>query len=1072
MKTYSNVHIKDSISIRLLMYVCSIYFLLAVLATITHMVIEYRYTQNQIFQEIINIKHSFEPGLAKALWEEDREVLTAIFRGMDGMPSITGALVIDEREKTAAVSENANHLKEYPIISHKDLDQLDYVFFGRQGISWPLYYQEKGQTFLLGRLILFIDSEIIFNRVELGFLFIMVNATLKAIALWIVFLIISRKLLIRPLTELVAATRNIAYENLSSFKVRIHSHANSELKSLETSFNQMIETLHTSFHEQLQIKSLLAEEREWFSSTLSSIGDGVIATDSQGKITLMNPVAETLTGCSFTKAQHQRIDTIAHFEDLEEEEGFLELVHMLEYENCILYREFIFKILHQHTFYFISGNVSPIQDKENNLHGYVWVFRDVTEKRKMRQQLQRADQLKDEFLANTSHELRTPLHGIIGICETMQSSSHQSLSQEQQTHLQLIIHSARRLMNLVNDLLDISKIRSQELQLQLKSVDMLSNLSLAKQLCLPLIAEKPLDLVIDAPSPPVWVHADEERLQQIMLNLLSNAIKFTREGIIRIAIEKFEGYVRFEIADTGIGISEEQQRQIFQPFRQADGSTSRQYGGTGLGLAITQQLVSLHGGELNVNSQLGKGSLFSFTLPTAALQKMQTLPDNHEWVAQKQIEQKEVQNSLRYIPLAPISSQLLHTSSTTGTPSKTLEPADPYASILVVDDDSINRELLQKQLEHENYLVQSAADGSQALQAIAQQRPDLILMDLMMPYLNGFEACQKIRQNYSAVELPIIILTARTQKEDLVQSLAVGANDYLTKPFQKEEMLARIHTQLEQKHAAIVLKENARLQKDIEHFQQIESELRQSGKDFLQILDHTTEAVLAINTEGAVVYGNTAAAMILGYAQEELHLISVQDLIGETPEKHPLEEILQEETSPSLFEKQNIITSFSRKIGTSIQVNFSGNWLELKDSLLLISFSEHFPAQKSISTHPTNLQQLIAAVPKAPSSSSLPEAITRLTSYAVHCWEVFTHKTMVELAEESELWTVTPDDSRVRARNFERYLSLKNLPKRPRWRLVVQTTHFVLKYCPPDSPEKAQLEDYLQDLLSLLRTHF
>ncbi len=1072
MRTYSNVHIKKSISIRLLLYVCSIYFVFAMVVTIIHMVVEYRYTQEQVFREITNIKDSFSPGLSKALWEFDMGVLSSIFQGIDGLPSISGALVFNEKEVMVVASENIAELENFSMISHEDLGHLDYLFLGRIGVSWPLIYEERGKTYSLGNIILFLDSNIIFNRVELGFIFIVVNSFLKAAALWIVFLFVSRKLLIRPLTEFVSVTRNLAYDNLGDFQVHIHAPADSELKFLETSFNQMIQKLHVAFEEQLQIKSVLAEEREWFSSTLSSIGDGVIATDHEGKITLMNPVAETLMGCSFARAQNQLIDEVSQYEDLAGEEGLEELVQPLKDHQRIAYHKFICKIFHQSKIYFISGNVSPIQDKQNNLHGYIWVFRDVTETRKMRQQLQQADQLKDEFLANTSHELRTPLHGIIGFCETLLSSSQPSLSQEQQNHLQLVIHSARRLMNLVNDILDISKIRNHELQVQLTPVDLLSNLALAKQLCQPLLVGKSVDLLLNLPSHPVWVQADENRLQQIVLNLLSNAIKFTREGSVRVTVECQESLTHVTVVDTGIGISQDQQKQIFQPFRQADGSTSRQYGGTGLGLAITQNLIQLHGGQLEVRSQLGKGSRFSFTLPIVSPPATSHFSSDSDLDAQQRIEQHEVQEALRYIPLAPISSKLSNAPVSQKSPSpEPLKPVPPQVPILVVDDDSINRELLRKQLEMENYEVQSAANGSQALQTIEHQLPDLVLMDVMMPYLNGFEACQRLRQQYSPVELPIIILTARTQTEDLVQALEVGANDYLTKPFQKEEMLSRVRSQLGQKKAAILLKENARLQKDIENFQQIEKELRQAKKNVLNFLERLPEAMLALNTEGEVIYGNTAASTTLDYDMEELVAMNLKDLTLGSWEEHPLAQFFQEETESVFSEGHDIATSIQKKDGTILSMMCSGSWLELKDSVLLLCFVQSSLAQDSSPLKYLPYQQLINVVPNASSNSSIPEAIVQLTSYALHCWEAFTQKTMVELAEESELWTVTADDSRPRARNFERYLTLKNIPKRPRWRLVVQTTHFVLKHCPADSTEKAKLEFYLQQLLGMLRLH-
>lgn len=387
--------------------------------------------------------------------------------------------------------------------------------------------------------------------------------------------------------------------------------------------------------------------------------------------------------------------------------------------------------------------------------------------------LKHLDQLKNEFLANTSHELRTPLNGIIGIAESLIDGATGKLSPATENNLSLIAASGRRLSNLVNDILDFSKLRHNNLELRLQSVDLRAITNIVLTLSQPLAAQKGLQLInaISPELPPV--EADENRLQQILHNLVGNAIKFTPSGQVEVSVapEK-KDYLAITIADTGIGIPEDKFDRIFQSFEQAEGSTAREYGGTGLGLTITKQLVELHRGEIRVESQFGKGSKFTFTLP----------------IFQGQAESKpEVAIIKDFQPLEIVSTN----NGTSPTNQEKL------FKVLIVDDEPINRQVLVNNLSLYNYAITEASNGQEALEVIEQGFiPDLILLDLMMPRMTGYEVCQKIRDRFPAYELPIVMLTAKNQVADIVEGFESGANDYLAKPIQKQEMLARIRTHI------------------------------------------------------------------------------------------------------------------------------------------------------------------------------------------------------------------------------------------------------------------------------------
>jgi two-component system sensor histidine kinase ChiS len=391
--------------------------------------------------------------------------------------------------------------------------------------------------------------------------------------------------------------------------------------------------------------------------------------------------------------------------------------------------------------------------------------------------LSRLDQLKDEFLANTSHELRTPLNGIIGIAQSLIDGAAGALSPEQAYNLSMIVSSGSRLATLVNDILDFSKLKHQELDIQLKAVDMHTITEVVLTLSQPLVDQKPLQLTNKVGSDLPPVKADEDRVQQIMHNLVGNALKFTKEGTVTVSAVEQDGALAITVADTGMGIPPDKFDTIFQSFEQIDASTTRSHGGTGLGLSITKQLVELHGGTIKVDSQAGQGSQFTFTLPLYTGAYNGHNLDNLAKVSQSL---SRVQSEVAPIVTSPAQDLAENKNFT----------------ILVVDDELINVQVLTNYLSLHNYNVAQAFDGNEALEALTEVKPDLILLDIMMPRMSGYEVCQHIRAQFPAHELPIVLLTAKNQISDLVVGFEAGANDYLTKPFNKNELLARVKTHL------------------------------------------------------------------------------------------------------------------------------------------------------------------------------------------------------------------------------------------------------------------------------------
>lgn len=399
--------------------------------------------------------------------------------------------------------------------------------------------------------------------------------------------------------------------------------------------------------------------------------------------------------------------------------------------------------------------------------------RKLARTRAINARLCQVDKLKDEFLANTSHELRTPLNGIIGLAESLIDGVTGPLPENTVVNLAMIVASGKRLASLVNDILDFSKLKHKNIELQYKAIGLREIVEVVLTLMRSLTdPKKELVLINAIPADFPLVAADENRLQQILYNLIGNAIKFTERGQVHISATLTASEAVVTVADTGIGIPEDKLESIFESFAQADGSTAREYGGTGLGLTVTKQLVELHGGKVTVVSTVGHGSQFSFTLPRA----------------QEGMTRGEVSiQSIKTVATMAVQSPAIKTGSVTENAFK----------ILIVDDEPVNIQVLVNYLTAENYLLEKATNGIEAIDKVDNGfRPDLVLLDVMMPKMTGYEVSIELRKRFSAAELPILMLTAKNQVSDLVTGLESGANDYLSKPVAKGELLARIKTHI------------------------------------------------------------------------------------------------------------------------------------------------------------------------------------------------------------------------------------------------------------------------------------
>lgn len=411
-------------------------------------------------------------------------------------------------------------------------------------------------------------------------------------------------------------------------------------------------------------------------------------------------------------------------------------------------------------------------------------FRKSHEIVRLNHQLQETDRLKDQFLANTSHELRTPLHGIINIAETVLSHEKERLHQKGLKDMELLVTISRRMSHMLNDLLDVAQLREHRIALQKESLLIQSILPGVVSMLRSMNESKPVQFIVDVKLSFPAVMADEKRLVQILYNLLHNAIKYTEQGTVTISAEWTAGHALIHIIDTGVGMDEETIAKAFIPYEQGPHGIN-EGSGIGLGLSICKQLIELHNGSLTVQSEPGKGSVFSFNLPLADRSASSLSIPQLRYV-RPEIETMEL-----------AAADWVNIGSVSGLPAAAIE-SNPSLSdsdnvkILAVDDDPVNLNVLVSILSTELYTITTVNSGEEALRILDEQQWDLMIIDVMMPHMSGYELARKVREYYSLSELPILLLTARTQTADIYTGFLSGANDYVTKPVDALELKYRI----------------------------------------------------------------------------------------------------------------------------------------------------------------------------------------------------------------------------------------------------------------------------------------
>jgi len=529
--------------------------------------------------------------------------------------------------------------------------------------------------------------------------------------------------------------------------------------------------------ERQEAQQLLAASEEKYRNLVEHANDIIYILTSEGVFTYVSPNWTEILGHGAHEVINQPFHPFVHPEDVTKCLEFLQaILETGQKQKGVEYR-----VKHQDGGWrWHTSNASPQYDSDGNIIGCLGIAHDISDRKHAEAELQRtnaqlarATQLKDEFLANMSHELRTPLNAILGMTEGLQERVFGPLNERQTNALSTIERSSTHLLTLINDILDLSKVEAGQMELHLvaTSVPALcqTSLSFIRQQAL----KKKIQLHTEIPPNLPEIVVDERRINQVLINLLSNAVKFTPpEGTITLKVEVLKPdpkssntdvkTVRFAVIDTGIGIAPHNRHKLFRPFVQIDGALNRRQMGTGLGLALVKRIAQLHGGQVDVTSEVGVGSCFWVDLPC-----------------------------LNYCALSANGP-----APSTDQPDVELPSYPHQPLILLAEDNEANLSTLSSYLQAKGYELVLAKTGCEAVEQAQTRQPDIILMDIQMPEMDGLEAIRQIRQMPGLTEVPIIALTALAMTGDRDRCLAAGANQYMSKPVKLRELVGQIQALL------------------------------------------------------------------------------------------------------------------------------------------------------------------------------------------------------------------------------------------------------------------------------------
>jgi PAS domain S-box-containing protein len=670
-------------------------------------------------------------------------------------------------------------------------------------------------------------------------------------------LLLARKVTqpVAQLTEAAAAVKQNQFDptTLTGIAAR-----RDELGVLAQAFQRMVEQVQEREQNLNEAKEALRRSEAHFRSLIENSSDIVTILAADGTIQYSSPSLTAILGYRLVDVVGHKALRFIHPEDLASVRAAFDRA----VQQSGIAPPFELRFKHQDGSWLLMEAVSNNLLTDLAVEGVIVNLRNITE-RKQAEELQKAketaehaSQSKSQFLANMSHELRTPLNAIIGYSEMLQEEAVDSGQSDIVSDLQKIHSAGKHLLNLINDILDLSKIEAGKMDLFLETFEVEPIIQEIANTVQPLATKNNNTLIINCAADLGNIYADLTKIRQNLLNLLSNAAKFTENGTITLTVWRqntntelslqtqnqdaenptssepcpsepietaSQPSVIFQVTDTGIGMSSEQLDKVFQAFTQADASTTRKYGGTGLGLAIAQRFCQMMGGEITVTSELGKGSTFTMSIPVAVTS-----------------EDTDIQE------MESISPALLGSLLETDTPNHRFTQAHPDV-VLVIDDDPTVHVLMRRFLDKQGFRIESALNAEVGLMLAKRLRPAVITLDVLMPGMDGWTALSALKNDPDLADIPVIMMTIL---DDQNIGYTLGASDYITKPIDRNQLVKLLHTYCSDRLShAILLVEDDTLTRDLLR-QVLEKEgwsvtAAENGRVALEYLaDHQPELIL------------------------------------------------------------------------------------------------------------------------------------------------------------------------------------------------------------------------------------
>jgi PAS domain S-box-containing protein len=550
-------------------------------------------------------------------------------------------------------------------------------------------------------------------------------------------------------------------------------------RKLATERRAAIEQLNEEINERKQIERQMRLSESKLQSIFRSVPEAIVVTDAEGQIVQCNNATEAIFGYTLEELKGQKVDMLMRAEDGQRHDHYMQGYQRTGGNKIINQPRVLHGRRKDGQLFSLRLTISEMRvDDEVHFVGVMQDFTTIENAQRMlieaKEKAEQDNRMRGEFLANMSHEIRTPMNGIVGMTELAMDTQDKVAQKE---YLTLARDSANHLLHIINQILDFSKIEARALELELLKVSPGQLIHDTSRSLEQLARVKGIDLQVDiASAVPEWAWMDPVRMRQVLTNLIGNAIKFTEVGAVTVAAQAVPGHdaehcvLRISITDTGIGFDPSRTAALFSPFTQGDGSVTRSFGGTGLGLAITRRLVHLMGGEISANAQPDLGACFTVTLPV----EKTSLDANDQSAAAAQ--SSDLSESPRYQKLI---------------------------SVLLVEDHDINRKLAEIMLQRMGYRYVSACDGLQALDVLEKDRFDVVLMDVMMPVMDGITALKLLREREGerGQRTRVLMVTAHAMTGDRERFLGAGADGYVSKPMSQAALQKEIERVLNVPHA-------------------------------------------------------------------------------------------------------------------------------------------------------------------------------------------------------------------------------------------------------------------------------